>query len=65
MKDLWWCNSHGREATHTDPKTGARRCDPNKGGVTIPCFVVNLTGLCEIYDDGKGPRRRDAPLERG
>lgn len=36
---LWWCNSHGREATHTN-KRGERCCDPKLGGILLPCRAI-------------------------
>jgi len=39
QEGLWWCNTHQREATHTDGR-GFRRCDPNLGGIMAPCNVV-------------------------
>ena len=36
---MWWCNSHQREATHTDAN-GEHRCDSALGGITLPCSVV-------------------------
>lgn len=49
-KELWWCNTHQREATAID-KDGKRRCDPGLSGIMLPCSargVVNLTGLVEL-----------------
>ncbi len=48
--ELWWCNSHGRKATHVD-EDGRHRCDPKLGGIMLPCMAVNLTGIAEIVDD--------------
>ena len=36
---VWWCNSHKRQATHTDAH-GRRCCDPALGGILLPCNVV-------------------------
>lgn len=36
---VWWCNSHGREATHKD-RRGRKCCDPKLGGIMLPCEVV-------------------------
>lgn len=38
---IWWCNSHNRVATHLDKK-GRHCCDPNLGGICIPCRSVLL-----------------------
>ena len=46
---IWWCNSHERMATF---RQGTKYiCDPKLGGITLPCFTVNLTGQVEIVDD--------------
>lgn len=45
--ELWWCNSHQRRATHLID--GDRRvCDPDLGGILLPCRCVNLTGIAEL-----------------
>jgi len=36
---VWWCNSHQRQATHTDQQ-GRRCCEPALGGILLPCNVV-------------------------
>ena len=36
---IWWCNSHGRAATHVKPD-GDHCCAPRLGGIMIPCFTV-------------------------
>lgn len=36
---VWWCNSHQRQATHTDAK-GRHCCNPKLGGILLPCNVV-------------------------
>ncbi len=36
----WWCNSHGREATHVKPNGVDRCCAPRLGGIAIPCYAV-------------------------
>lgn len=38
LRPIWWCNTHKREATHID-KNGNHRCDPNLGGILMPCNV--------------------------
>lgn len=38
-KGIWWCNTHNREATHIDAHR-KRCCDPNLGGILLPCHVV-------------------------
>lgn len=39
VSGTWWCNSHGRAATHVT-HNGARCCAPRLGGIMIPCFAV-------------------------
>jgi len=46
--ETWWCNSHNRRATHIGPQ--GHHCDPDLGGILLPCFAVNLTGLIEIEE---------------
>lgn len=52
---LFWCNSHQREATYKNPHKkniqGPMICDPNLGGILLPCNVVDLTGIAEIIDE--------------
>lgn len=43
---LWWCNSHRRRATHIFKDRHC--CNPNLGGIMIPCQCVDLTGLVEV-----------------
>jgi hypothetical protein len=38
---LFWCNTHRRECL-------ADGCGNWRGGITLACKVVDLTGLCEI-----------------
>lgn len=38
-QQMFWCNSHKREAAHVDGN-GNRRCDPSLGGILLPCVVV-------------------------
>ena len=38
----FWCNTHQR------PALNEKYCDPNLGGILLPCSVVNLTGEAEI-----------------
>jgi len=38
---LWWCHSHGREATDVR-SDGERRCNPRLGGIMLPCHVEHL-----------------------
>jgi hypothetical protein len=54
-RPLWWCNSHQREATYAYVQHGkdcelklVHCCDPCLGGILLPCFCVELTGLVEI-----------------
>lgn len=53
--ELWWCNSHQRRATHL--WRGERHCDPNLGGILLPCRAVNLTGWVEFDDDREAERQ--------
>lgn len=48
--ELWWCNSHTRQATHVRIGGNIERhcCDTELGGILLPCLCVNLTGLVEI-----------------
>ena len=41
-KTIWWCNSHNRIATHLDDKS-RHCCNPNLGGILIPCRCVELS----------------------
>ena len=41
----YWCNSHQRRAA------SLKGCAPGQGGITLPCFVVDLTGIAEIVDE--------------
>lgn len=52
--ELWWCNSHGRKATHVN-HLGNHCCDPKLGGILLPCFCVDLTGKCEILPSNENP----------
>ncbi len=53
---VWWCNSHGRPATHIN-NHGDHCCDPKLGGILIPCRAIlapiKLTAaiLDEIHDE--------------
>jgi len=42
----WWCNSHKRPATHVrikdDGSSPERVCDPNLGGILLPCDCVRI-----------------------
>lgn len=52
-EELWWCNSHRRRATHIMvrwPGDEEHCCSPNLEGILLPCFAVNLTGICEIEE---------------
>lgn len=44
----WWCNSHGRPATHLK-KDGEHCCDPQLGGILLPCFAVFAPMTVEGY----------------
>lgn len=33
----WWCTAHDREATY--PYGPGKKCDPDLGGITLPCIV--------------------------
>lgn len=35
---IWWCEHHGREATHIN-KNGEHECDPSLAGIMLPCKV--------------------------
>jgi hypothetical protein len=58
---LWWCNTHGRKATHLMVKrydnpndnTAVPCCAPYLGGVMIPCRCVDLTSKANIVEDKK------------
>lgn len=41
----WWCRSHNREATYIDKDTLQRRCDPELGGILLPCSVFQKGGV--------------------
>ena len=43
-KSGWWCNSHCREATHTN-KEGKKCCDPDLGGILLPCDAVLMKNI--------------------
>jgi len=38
-KEIWWCASHKRPATHID-RRGKHCCDPALGGILLPCFTM-------------------------
>lgn len=42
--ETWWCNTHQRKATFVT-ETGKHKCDPQLGGITMPCVVISLTNL--------------------
>lgn len=45
-KNLWWCNSHQRRATHIRERDdGVKRhvCNPSLPGILLPCVVIDLT----------------------
>lgn len=49
--ELWWCNSHSRKATAINEK-GEHVCGPEyRGGITLPCMAVELTGIAEIKEE--------------
>jgi hypothetical protein len=53
--ELWWCNMHGRRATHIVKKPGYscdgnHHCDPKLGGITMWCDCVNLTGIATLEE---------------
>lgn len=48
----WWCNSHGRVATHVD-RNGKRCCAPRLGGIMIPCFTEVVPALFERVSEGE------------
>lgn len=43
---LYWCNTHQRQA-----KTPHDCYDGHRGGITMPCRIVDLTGIAEIVDE--------------
>jgi len=48
---LWWCNSHGRKADFICvryPGDKHHCCDPQLGGILLPCYCVDLTDEIEI-----------------
>ena len=45
---LYWCNTHERKATAS--RDGKPCCDRNLAGITMPCRVVDLTGLVEVIE---------------
>ena len=55
--ETWWCNSHNRRAAwlhERDDGSEEHVCDPNLGGILLPCRAVNLTGIAEIEDERDG-----------
>lgn len=55
--ELWWCNTHQRKAifvSFTNRRLSLyieHCCNPQLGGITMPCSCVNLTGICEITEE--------------
>ncbi len=50
---LWWCNSHGRRASHVlhrETMEPTHVCDPALGGIMLPCSCVDLTDEIAIDD---------------
>ena len=47
--ELWWCNSHQRRAMFVRNGTD-HVCNPQLGGIMLPCVTVNLTDIMEIDD---------------
>lgn len=50
---LWWCNSHGRKATHLLLREGMSpkpTCAPGLSGIMLPCFAVDLTEEVELVE---------------
>lgn len=51
---LWWCNSHGRQATYIMTTGDGKEhpvCNPKLGGITIPCRCAELTNIVEVHND--------------
>ena len=49
--ELWWCNIHQRRAEYILERSRCKIrhvCNPNLGGIMLPCDVVNLTDIMEI-----------------
>lgn len=51
---IWWCNTHGREASYVNAK-GEHTCPPHSGGIMIPCFAV-FAPMTVVY-----PKQRRKP----
>lgn len=39
-RGIYWCNVHQRPATYSQSSDGRRCCNPNLGGILVPCDVV-------------------------
>lgn len=57
----WWCQSHGREATHFK-RDGTRCCNPRLGGILLPCFAVLAPMTVERTKPNQQGQRIPAPL---
>jgi hypothetical protein len=49
---LFWCNTHQRRALCLKD---CYQGNHYKGGITLACKIVDLTGLCEIVEDSAAP----------
>lgn len=49
---LFWCNTHQRRALCLED---CYQGTHYKGGITLACKIVDLTGLCEIVEDSAAP----------
>lgn len=56
QKDLsgetWWCNSHQRRATYLFKDQHV--CDPDLGGIMIPCSSVKLVKKWKVIEASAG-----------
>lgn len=49
--EYWWCNVHERRATHILQREGMEDhhdCDPDLGGITMPCRCVRLDEIVDV-----------------
>ncbi len=47
-KRKWWCNTHHCESDESRSCVSAWKRQGIKGGITLPCQIVDLTGIAEI-----------------
>jgi hypothetical protein len=53
---LLWCNTHQRKADHIFTNRNGEEsycCSPHKGGIMLPCSVVDLTGIAELVTENR------------